>query len=89
MLLLALVASGYLISTADGRPVEVFGWFEVPATLHGIEGQEDAAGDIHFLLAMVLLGVVVLHALAALRHHLVLKDATLRRMLAPQPDPSD
>jgi len=86
---LAMVISGYLISTADGRPVEVFGWFELPATLYGIEGQEDIAGDIHFVLAMLLLGVVALHVLAALRHHLVLKDPTLRRMLAPQPHPSD
>ena len=57
---LALVISGYLISTADGRSVEVFGWFEVPATLHGLEGQEDIAGDVHFALAMALLAVVAL-----------------------------
>ena len=30
-LLFALMASGYLISTADGRPIEVFDWFSVPA----------------------------------------------------------
>ena len=86
---LALVISGYLISTADGRSVEVFGWFEVPATLHGLEGQEDIAGDVHFALAMALLAVVALHLLAALRHHLFLKDATLRRMLSPRLHPSD
>lgn len=88
LLPLALVISGYLISTADGRPVAVFGWFEVPAVVHGIDGQEDIAGDIHFALAMVLLAMVALHVLAALRHHLILKDATLRRMLAPPSRPS-
>ncbi len=81
LLPLLLVTSGYLLSTADGRSVEVFDWFSVPATLHGLEHQEDIAGDIHFALAMLLLGVVALHVLAAIRHHFVLKDATLRRML--------
>ena len=81
LLPLLLVTSGYLLSTADGRAVEVFGWFSVPASLHGLEGQEDIAGDIHFALAMLLLAVVALHALAALRHHFILKDTTLRRML--------
>ncbi len=78
-----LVVSGYLISTADGRAVDVFGWFAIPATLHGLEGQEDIAGEVHFWLSMVLLALVALHVAAALRHHFVLKDATLRRMLNP------
>lgn len=84
LLPLLSVISGYLISTADGRAVEVFGWFEIPATLQGLEGQEDIAGDIHFVLAMTLLGVIALHILAALRHHFVLRDRTLSRMLKPQ-----
>lgn len=80
LLPLLLVASGYLLSTADGRAVDVFGWFSVPASVHGLERQEDIAGDIHFALAMLLLTLVAVHLLAALRHHFVLKDATLRRM---------
>lgn len=84
LLPLLLVISGYLISTADGRAVDVFGWFEIPATLQGIEGQEDIAGDIHFALALILLTVIGLHAGAALRHHFILKDDTLRRMLRPR-----
>lgn len=83
LLPLLLVTSGYLISTADGRAVDVFGWFQVPATLHGIDGQEDIAGDIHFALAMLLLAVIALHLAAALRHHFLLRDDTLRRMLKP------
>lgn len=80
---LLLVISGYLLSTADGRAIDVFDWFSIPATLQGLERQEDIAGDVHFVLAMVLLALVVVHAAAALRHHIVLKDATLRRMLSP------
>ncbi|QIL90114.1 cytochrome b [Microbulbifer sp. SH-1] len=85
-LLLAIFVSGYLISTADGRAIEVFGWFQVPATLQGLENQEDIAGAIHKYLAWTLMGLVLLHGLAAFKHHFVNKDGTLRKMfgLAPR-----
>jgi len=81
LLMFAVVLSGYLISTADGREVAVFDWFEVPATLHGYANQEDIAGKFHEYLAYGLIGLVVLHTLAALKHHFIDRDATLRRML--------
>lgn len=81
LLLFAVIVSGYLISSADGRAVEVFGWFGVPATLSGIEQQEDIAGDIHRWLAWILVGLAGIHALAALKHHFIDRDRTLRRML--------
>ena len=81
VLLFAIMFSGYLISTADGRALEVFNLFNVPATIHGLDKQEDIAGEVHFLLASTLIVLVVIHALAALKHHLVDKDVTLKRML--------
>lgn len=81
LLLFAVMLSGYLISTADGRAVEVFNLFQVPATLHGLEQQEDIAGDVHLVLAISLMVLVSIHALAALKHHFVDKDLTLKRML--------
>jgi cytochrome b561 len=78
-LLLALLVSGYLISTADGKAVSVFGWFEVPATLHG-PGQEDAAGYIHFLLAWITMILAAVHTLAAIKHHVVDRSRILSRM---------
>ncbi len=81
MLLFAVMIAGYLISTADGRAVEVFGLFSVPATLSGLPEQEDIAGEIHELLAFSLIGLAALHALAALKHHVIDRDRTLRRML--------
>jgi cytochrome b561 len=81
--LLALPLSGYLISTADGRAVEVFGMLRVPATLSGLDGQEDIAGRVHQLLGLILMSLTGLHAAAALKHHFVDHDRTLRRMLSP------
>jgi len=42
--LFVLMTSGYLISTADGRGISVFGWFEVPASVTSIPNQGDVAG---------------------------------------------
>lgn len=81
ILLWAIVVAGYLISTADGRSVEVFDWFEVPALITSLPDQEDVAGEVHFILAMILLALAGLHALAALKHHFIDRDPTLRRML--------
>ena len=78
--LFLVMLSGYLISTADGRPISVFGWFEVPALITGIPRQEDVAGDIHFYAAWALVILAALHALAAFKHHLIDRDDTLRRM---------
>jgi cytochrome b561 len=85
LLLFVLMLSGYLISTADGRAIEVFGLFRVPATLTGIPNQEDLAGVVHQVLGYVLIGLVALHALAALKHHFLDRDGTLRRMLRGTP----
>ncbi|BCO30678.1 cytochrome b [Thiohalobacter sp. COW1] len=85
---LLVMVSGYLISTAEGRPVEVFDWFSVPATFSGYEQQEDIAGEIHEILAFILIGLASVHALAALKHHFIDRDRTLRRMLRSRNDMS-
>lgn len=81
LLLFIIFVSGYLISTADGRPIEVFGWFAVPATLTAIPQQEDIAGWVHWIVACVLMGLAGLHAAAALKHHFIDRDRTLLRIL--------
>ena len=81
VLIPCIMLSGYLISTADGSPINVFDLFSVPATVTSIPEQEDTAGFVHFYLACALIALVVLHAVAALKHHFINHDNTLRRML--------
>ena len=81
LLLLLTMFSGYLISTADNRPIEVFGWFSVPATITSITDQEDIAGQVHLIVASILIGLALLHASAALKHHFIDRDRSLMRML--------
>ncbi|MFC4654423.1 MULTISPECIES: cytochrome b [Rheinheimera] len=82
LLLVVIVSSGYLISTADGRGIDVFGWFEVPALGQLFDQQSDRAGLVHQFAAYSLIGFAVVHGLAALKHHFVDKDLTLKRMLS-------
>ena len=76
-----IIVTGYLIPTADGRVIEVFNWFNVPALGSLFERQEDVAGQWHLWASYALIALVVVHALAALRHHFVVKDDTLKKML--------
>ena len=45
----------------------------------------DWMGDVHALAKPVFIAFIGIHALAALFHHFVLRDATLRRMIVPSP----
>jgi cytochrome b561 len=76
-----IMISGYLISTADDRGIEVFELFIVPGFGSFIENQEDIAGFIHKWLAYLFIGLSLLHAVAALKHHYIDKDNTLNRMI--------
>jgi len=81
LVMLLTMVSGYLISTADGRALPVFGIIELPALISGVDQQAEIAGKIHFVLACTLIGLAILHMLAALKHHFLDQDRTLLRML--------
>ncbi|MGO1500237.1 MAG: cytochrome b [Marinobacter sp.] len=77
------IVSGFLISTADGSSVSVFGWFEVPSVTGQIKGLEDTAGLVHYWSTWALVVLALIHAAGALKHHFIDRDETLRRMLVP------
>ncbi|HIG42655.1 MAG: cytochrome b [bacterium] len=85
LLTVVIVISGYLIPTSGGSGISVFDWFSVPATITTIPEQEDLAGLIHKITAYLVIGVTLVHAGAALKHHFVDRDDTLRRMLGVKP----
>ncbi len=70
-LLLALMVSGYLISTADGRsPIDVFGWFSVPSPGEN-KGLEDSSVPRTPTFAYASPSrSLPSHAAAPLKHHL-------------------
>jgi cytochrome b561 len=80
LVMIVLMCSGYLISTADGRGIMVIEIFEIPAFNVSIANQEDIAGDVHFILAWLLISLDCSHDLAAIKHHRINKDDTLKKM---------
>ncbi|TPG56265.1 cytochrome b [Sphingomonas glacialis] len=82
-LLLALPLSGWAMGSA-GRgsrdPMRWFGLFEVPHL--PVSAHAAAIGDsAHAVLGYAMAALVVAHVAAALRHHFMLHDAVLARML--------
>lgn len=80
-LIIVVLVSGYLIPTADGSWISVFGWFSTPPVVLGIERQEDLAGWVHYWGAWALIVLAAVHTLAALKHHFIERDRTLKKML--------
>ncbi len=81
LLLLTLPVVGWVSSSAANLSVSWFGWFTFPDLVAPDKQLADTAKAIHGVLAGLLLGLICLHVAAALRHHFVLRDDVLRRML--------
>lgn len=81
LLLFTLTITGYLIPTATGVGIDIFGWFTIPAALPLTKEEVDLIGKIHLYAAWAAIGLAVAHAGAALKHHFIDRDCTLLRML--------
>lgn len=77
---LIMPLSGIAFTVFRGRPVDVFGWFSIPAQTE-IPWLASVASTTHGLVGKALVVLVALHIVAALKHHIVDRDATLSRML--------
>ncbi len=81
VLMIIVPLTGYFYSAAAGIPVVYLGWFEMPMLIAKNKELQDILGPIHAWLNYFMAAVVVLHVLAALKHHWVDKDGTLAKML--------
>jgi cytochrome b561 len=78
---IVLFISGYLIVTAKGDGLSVFDWFTIPALTQDQAGWSELVSSLHLWAGWFIIGLASLHALAALKHHFIDEDATLKRML--------
>jgi cytochrome b561 len=83
-LMLAVPLAGWSLHSAasNGKPVAIFGLTQVPALPVGSD--KPTVGmfhDLHETFATLLLVLLVLHVAAALKHALIDRDGTLRRMV--------
>jgi cytochrome b561 len=80
-LLVAIPIFGMLVQFTRGNAMPVYGLFEIPSPWLKDRALADSLLEIHQWLANTLIVLASLHAAAALAHHFVLGDRTLRRML--------
>ena len=81
VLLFAVPLSGWLVNSASGFPLRWFGLFRVPSIAARDHDLHEFAEGLHEWLFWGLIVLVVMHATAAIYHHLFMRDATLSRML--------
>ena len=80
-LMFALPITGWLMSSAAGIPVSFFGLFTLPDFVPYDDYLFQRFIEIHRWLGYGLIFFTFVHVSAALRHHFVFKDDSLRRML--------
>ncbi|HXZ67793.1 MAG TPA: cytochrome b [Alphaproteobacteria bacterium] len=80
-LLLLMPVSGYVITSAANFPVSVFGLFQIPLIVPHDKGLQELGETVHVLSFYLLAVLLSLHIAAAVRHHFILKDDILKRML--------
>lgn len=80
-LILVMPVSGWVINSAANIPFSIFGLVPLPAIVSPSKLLEATAKLVHLSLFWLLLAAVLVHVGAALRHHFILQDQVLRRML--------
>lgn len=81
LLIFAIPISGWIMSSVANIPVSYFGLFSFPDLLGEDKSLVDPVKEVHEILNVILLVTVMVHVAAALKHHFILKDDVLKRML--------
>ena len=81
ILLFVMPLTGWIASSARSFPVSWFGLVQLPDFVAPNRPLYDTLMTVHYWLSWSLVAIALLHVAAALKHHFVLKDDVLRRML--------
>ena len=81
VLMAAMPLSGWLMSSAAGFPVDLYGLLTLPDLLDKNEDLATLFNQTHEIMGYALIAVIALHVAGAVKHHVIDKDSTLRRML--------
>jgi cytochrome b561 len=80
-LLFGVVATGIILQFARGDSLSILGFYEIASPWMKDKPFAHSIKGIHELLAHSLIILATIHACAALIHHYVFRDETLRRIL--------
>ncbi len=80
IVLFVMPISGMVMSHYGGHTIPFFGFFEIPGATTKVEWLADLAHEVHEVVATVLYVLVAGHIAAAIYHHWICKNETLKRM---------
>ncbi len=72
--------SGFIFVATNGEPIELYNVITIPDIGRFSKTVRDVLGDIHYYLSYGCAALIVAHMLAALKHHFVDLNNSLRRM---------
>jgi cytochrome b561 len=78
--MVVMPVSGYLMSTLGGHPVAIFG-LGVPALAAPDKLWGSVMHDLHEVGGNILIAAILLHVAGAIKHQMIDRDGTLKRML--------
>ena len=81
IIIIAIPVSGFIASDTGFSDVRFFDLFAFPDVFESDFEMHEQFEDIHGVLTKVIIPLVLIHVLAAFKHHFWDKDATLKRML--------
>lgn len=81
LLMFAVPLSGYFYSLAAGVPVVYLGLWPLPVLIDADPVLKPVLKQWHLALVYILLAMVIVHLLAAIKHHFIDRDGVLKRML--------
>lgn len=87
LLMIVVPLTGWWISDTSRIPFRIYWSVPVPDLMAPNRDLMEFAASVHGVLTKVLLVIVVVHILAAFRHHFLLQNDTLLRMLPFRQDP--
>lgn len=80
-LMVAMPISGWVVNSAGKFPFKVFGLWRLPQIVAPDKAVEALAKDVHLAFFWVFATLLLVHVAAALRHHYLLRNDVLLRML--------
>lgn len=81
VLIFAIPLSGWLMSSAKGVQTVWFGVLPLPDLVSKNKELGELLKEVHESLNILMLGLVIAHAGAALKHHFIQRDGILARMI--------
>lgn len=81
IMMIGMPLTGWAMSSAGGHPISLYGLFTVPPLLDKTPDLAKIFNLVHEYMGYAMIAIILLHIAGALKHHVIDKDSTLRRML--------